>query len=55
MVWLHLVILIFSALTLQFTYGEYKQNSFSKKSFIWISVMEIAVIIVTAVMLIMSI
>ena len=28
MTWLYLVVMIFSALTLYFTYGEYKQNRF---------------------------
>ena len=33
MTWLYLVVMIFSALTLYFTYGEYKQNRFSKKAY----------------------
>ena len=37
-----------------FTYGEYKQNRFSKKAFTLVSIMEAVVIIATAVMLIMS-
>ena len=32
MTWLYLIVMIFSALTLYFTYGEYKQNRFSKKA-----------------------
>ena len=55
MTWLYLVVMVFSALTLYFTYGEYKQNRFSKKAFILVSIMEAVVIVSTAVMLIMSI
>lgn len=54
MTWLHLIVMIFSALTLYFTYGEYKQNRFSKKAFTLVSVMEAVVTIATTVMLIMS-
>ena len=55
MTWLYLVVIIFSALTLHFTYGEYKQNRFSKKAFTLVSIMEAVVIVATAIMLIMSI
>ena len=55
MTWLYLVVMIFSALTLYFTYGEYKQNRFSKKVFTLVSIMEAVVIVATAVMLILSI
>ena len=51
---LYLVIMIFSALAIYFTYGEYKQNRFSKKTFAIVSIMEIVVIIATSVPLIMS-
>lgn len=54
MTWLCLVVIIFSALTLYFTYGEYKQNRFSKRAFTLVSILEAVVVIVTAVMLIMS-
>ena len=54
MIWLYLIVMIFSALTLYFTYGEYKWNRFSKRTFTLVSIMEAVVIIVTAVMLIMS-
>ena len=54
MTWLYLIVMIFSALTLYFTYGEYKRNRFSKRTFTLVSIMEAVVIIVTAVMLIMS-
>ena len=54
MTWLYLVVMIFSALTLYFTYGEYKQNRFSKKAFTLVSIMEAVVIVATTVMLIMS-
>ena len=53
MTWLYLVVMMFSALTL-FTYGEYKQNGFSKKAFTLVSIMEAVMIIATVVMLIMS-
>ena len=55
MTWLYLVVIIFSALTLYFTYGEYKQNRFLKKAFTLVSIMEAVVIVATAIMLIMSI
>ena len=55
MTWLYLVVIIFSTLTLYFTYGEYKQNRFSKKAFTLVSIMEAVVIVATAIMLIMSI
>jgi len=55
MTWLYLVVMIFSALTLYFTYGEYKQNRFSKKTFTLVSVLEAVVIVAAAVMLIVSI
>ena len=54
MTWLYLVVIIFSALTLYFTYGEYKQKRFSKKAFTLVSIMEAVAIVATAVMLIMS-
>ena len=54
MTWLYLVVIIFSALTLYFAYGEYKQNRFSKKAFTLVSIMEAVAIVATAVMLIMS-
>jgi len=55
MTWLYLVVVVFSALTLYFTYGEYKQNRFSKKAFTLVSIMEVVVIVATAVMLIIPI
>ena len=55
MTWLYLVVVVFSALTLYFTYGEYKQNRFSKRAITLVSIMEIVVIVATAVMLIISI
>ena len=54
MTWLYLIVMIFSALTLYFNYGEYKQNKFSKRALIIVSIMEGVVIISTIVMLIMS-
>ena len=54
MTWLYLIVMIFSALTLYFIYGEYKKNRFSKRAFTLVSIMEVVVIIVTAVILIIS-
>lgn len=54
MTWLYLIVMIFSALTLYFTYGEYKQSRFSKNTFTLVSIMEAVVIVASAVMLIMS-
>ena len=54
MTWIYLIVMIFSALTLYFTYGEYKQNRFSKRAFTLVSIMEVVVIIATAAMLIMA-
>lgn len=55
MTWLYLIVLIFSALTLYFTYVEYKKEHFSKKAFILASIMEAVVLIITAILLIKSI
>lgn len=52
MTWLYLIVLIFSALTLYFTYGEYRQNRFSKKAFTLVSIMETVVMVATAIILI---
>ena len=54
MTWLYLIVMIFSALTLYFIYGEYKKSRFSKRAFTLVSIMEVVVIIATAVMLIIS-
>ena len=54
MTWLYLIVMIFSALTLYFIYGEYKKNRFPKRGFTLVSIMEVVVIIATAVMLIIS-
>lgn len=55
MAWLYLIILIFSALTWYFAYGDYNKERFSKKAFILVSIMEAVVIIITAALLIKSI
>ena len=52
MTWLYLIVLIFSALSWYFTYGEYKQKRFSKRTFALVSIMEAVVLIVTAAMMI---
>lgn len=54
MTWLYLIILIFSALTLYYTYSEYKKERFSKKAFTLVSIMEVVVIIIASVLLIKS-
>lgn len=54
MTWLYLIILIFSALTLYYTYDEYKKERFSKKAFTLVSIMEVVVIIIASVLLIKS-
>ena len=54
MTWLYLIVMIFSALTIYFIYGEYKKNRFAKRAFTLVSIMEVVVIIATAVMLIIS-
>lgn len=54
MIWLYLIILIFSALTLYFVYGDYKKERFSKKAFILVGIMETVVLIITAVLMIKS-
>ena len=55
MTWLYLIILVFSALTLYFAYGDYKKERFSKKAFTLVSIMEVVVIIITVVLLIKAI
>lgn len=54
MTWLYVIVLVFSILTLCFTYGAYKHNRFSKRAFSLIGIMEAVVIAASAVMLIMS-
>ena len=53
MTWLYSIVIIFSALALYFTWGEYKQNCFSKKAFTLVNIMEAVAIVATIVMLIM--
>ena len=54
MIWLYIIILIFSVLTLNFVYKDFKNNNFSKKSFKIVSIMESFVIIVILILIIMS-
>ena len=54
MTWLYLVILIFSAMTLYFVYGDYKKSRFSKKAFTIVSMMEAVVIIISIALIIKS-
>ena len=54
MTWLYLIVMVFSALTMYFTYREYAQNRFSKKAFTLVSILKAVVIIATAIMLTMS-
>lgn len=51
---MYLIVLIFSALTLYFTYGEYRQGRFSKKAFKFVSGFEAIVIAAAATLLIMG-
>lgn len=55
MTWLYLIILIFSAMTLYFVYGDYKKNRFSKKAFMLVGIMEFIVIIISFFLIIKSI
>ena len=48
--WLYFIILIFSALTMGFTYAEYRNERFSRKAFILIEVIEVVVLIATTVL-----
>ena len=45
MAWLHLVIIIFTALTVLFTYINYRSNNMTKQAFTIIALMEFLVII----------
>ena len=54
MIWLHLIVFIFSALTLFYTYSGYKQKQFSKKAFVIICFLETVVILTTSILLILS-
>jgi hypothetical protein len=54
MTWLYLIIIVFSALTLYFVYGDYRKKQFSQKAFTIVSIMEMVVIIISAALLIKS-
>ena len=55
MFFLYLIALLFSVLTLYFSYIDYKRNRFSKKLFVFITVVEIIVIIISMIMMIVTI
>ncbi len=52
MTWLYLIVLVFSVLTLYFIYGEYRKEQLPKRVFTVVCIMESAVIIAAAAMLI---
>ena len=54
MLWMYIVVLIFTILTLFNVYTEYKKNNFSKKSFYFVFITEFIVIILLAILLINS-
>ncbi|MBQ4101168.1 MAG: hypothetical protein IJC83_06455 [Oscillospiraceae bacterium] len=54
MPYLYILVLVFSALTLYFTYAEYKKEKILKNRFILISVLYAVVIIATTILFIMS-
>ena len=55
MTWLYFTGIVFSALTVFFTYTEYKHNRLPRKTFAVISIIEVIVIIATSVLMTMSI
>ena len=54
MTWVYLIILVFAALTLYFLYHDCRKNKIPKNAFILVSVLEMAAMIVLAVLLIRS-
>ncbi len=54
MAWLYLIIIVFSALTLHFIYGDYRKKQFPKKTFIIVGVLEAVVMIISAALFIKS-
>ena len=52
MTWLYMMSLIFLILTIYFVYKDYKENKFSKKTFIFVSVMICFAIIGTIILII---
>lgn len=52
MVWMYLTVLVFSALTMYFVHEAYRKNELSKKTFSIIALLETAVLILTAIMLV---
>lgn len=51
---LYLIVLLFSVLTVYFIYDEYKKAKFSRNKFILVSILEVVVVITTAILLIKS-
>lgn len=54
MIWLYLLVVVFSALTLYFVYEEHRKTRFPEKTFAAVCVLEAAVIIISAALLIKS-
>ena len=54
MIWLRLIVVVFSALAVSFLYKDYKNKNLSKKAFIIVSAMESVVIIISLISLIQS-
>ncbi len=54
MTWLYLIILIFSALTICFMNKGYQQQLISKKAFAFVSVMEVATMVIFFALLVNS-
>lgn len=54
MIWLRLIVIIFSVLAVSFLYKDYKNGNFSKKALIIISIMEAIVIIISFISLVKS-
>ena len=55
MLWLYGVIVVFSMLTIYFTYVEYKKNAQLKKAFTIISIVEALVIVLTVILFVSAI
>ena len=54
MLWMYLLILVFSHLTLYFVYEEYKKSRFPKKAFTLVAVLESVVCILSVIMILQS-
>ena len=54
MLWMYLLVLIFSLLTLYFVHDEYKKSRFPKKAFSLVLVLEAAVCILSVILILQS-